>query len=68
VGEVRVDPSSEEQLAKYGSTLVSLAQRQWPVPWFDNTRTREELDYRPVSLGDAMVETVAWLRKGGQIS
>jgi nucleoside-diphosphate-sugar epimerase len=68
VRDVTVDPSDEEQVARYGSTLVSLAQRQWPTPWFDNTRTRDELDYRPVSLRQAMVETVAWLREHGHIT
>ena len=67
VVEVKVNPDSEEEVARYGSTLVSLAQRQWPVPWFDNSRTRNELDYSPMPLQDAMAETVEWLRAHGKL-
>jgi hypothetical protein len=39
----------------------------FPVPWFDNSYTRELLGYDPVPLTAAMTQTVSWLRDIGQI-
>ena len=63
----RIDPDDPEAAARYGETLVELAQRRFPVPWFDNSYTRAQLGYSPVSLREAMDETVAWLREIGRI-
>jgi dihydroflavonol-4-reductase len=68
VVDVVIDPADREALGKYGATLVDLAQRVFPVPWFDNTLTRRSLGYAPRPLGDAMAVTVDWLRANGQIS
>jgi dihydroflavonol-4-reductase len=68
VREVTIDPDDPGAVERYGSTLVSLAQRTWPVPWFDNSYTRSQLGYTPVSLPEALAETVGWLRGLGQIS
>jgi dihydroflavonol-4-reductase len=67
VAEVRIRPDDPQALARYGETLVDLAQRRYPVPWFDNSYTRELLGYAPVPLTAAMTETVGWLRDIGQI-
>jgi len=67
VAEVRIEPDDPEALARYGETLVDLARRRFPVPWFDNSYTRQLLGYDPVPLTAAMAETVAWLRAIGQI-
>jgi len=67
VKDVAVDPDDPEARARYGDTLVELATRRWPVPWFDNTVTREALGYAPVPIRQAMEETVTWLRDLGQI-
>jgi dihydroflavonol-4-reductase len=67
VADEPVDPDDPDARRRYGDTLVELASRRWPVPWFDNTVTRETLGYAPVPLREAMVETVAWLRGLGQI-
>jgi nucleoside-diphosphate-sugar epimerase len=67
IAEVVLDPSDPEAVDRYGATLVDLAQRQFPVPWFDNTLTRLALDYAPRSLPGAMAVTVDWLRANGQI-
>jgi nucleoside-diphosphate-sugar epimerase len=67
IAEVVLDPSDPEAVDRYGATLVDLAQRRFPVPWFDNTHTRRTLGYAPRSLTDAMAETVEWLRANGQI-
>jgi dihydroflavonol-4-reductase len=67
VAEVRIGPDDKEALARYGETLVDLARRRFPVPWFDNSYTRELLGYAPAPLTAAMTETVAWLRDIGAI-
>lgn len=68
VAEVTIDPEDPASLERYGPSLVALSQRKYPVPWFDNTYTRETLGYDPVPLVAAMEDTVAWLRDHGQIS
>ena len=67
VTEVTIDPDDPDATARYGATLVELAQRRYPVPWFDNSYTRKRLGYQPVSLREAMGETVDWLRSIGRI-
>ena len=66
VTEVTIDPDDPGAAERYGDTLVELAQRRYPVPWFDNSYTRERLGYSPVPLRDAMDETVDWLRTIGR--
>ena len=67
IAEASVDPNDPEDVRRYGETLVSLSQRRYPVPWFDNTITRRDLEYEPRLLPDAMRVTIAWLRANGQI-
>lgn len=68
ISEIRIAPGEEEAaIGRYGETLVALAQRQFPVPWFDHSYTRQQLGYAPMSLHEAMEETIAWLRQIGQI-
>lgn len=67
IRDLTADPADPEAVARYGETVLALAARTWPVPWYDNSRTRETLGYRPASLPEAMEETVAWLRGLGQI-
>ena len=67
VAEVRIEPDDPEALARYGQTLVDLSQRRFPVPWFDNSYTRQLLGYDPVPLTVAMTETVSWLRDIGEV-
>ena len=66
VAEITIDPDDPAAAERYGDTLVELAQREFPVPWFDNSYTRERLGYTPVTLRDAMDETVGWLRSIGR--
>ena len=68
VAEVVIDPGDEDMVDRYGSTLVTLSQRRFPVPWFDNRVTRQQLGYQPRPLGHALGETVQWLRQIGHIS
>jgi hypothetical protein len=68
VAEVRIVPDEEQAaIERYGETLVALARRQFPVPWFDHSYTQEQLGYTPMSLHEAMAETIGWLRQIGQI-
>ena len=66
VEELHVDPEDPEMVALYGETVIDLATRTYPVPWFDNSHTRAQLGYAPVPLREAMDQTVAWLRALGQ--
>jgi nucleoside-diphosphate-sugar epimerase len=68
VTDVAIDPSDPDIVQRYGVTLVDLAQRKFPVPWFDNALTRSTLGYAPRPLRHAMARTVEWLRAAGQIS
>jgi dihydroflavonol-4-reductase len=68
VRELWLDDSNEaEILERFGPSMVANVKRTWPVPWFDNRVTREELAYDPRPLRDAMEVTVEWLRREGQV-
>jgi nucleoside-diphosphate-sugar epimerase len=67
VADVVIDADDTEALARYGPSLVSLAQRTFPTPWFENSHTRTELGYEPRPLREALEITVAWLRANGQV-
>jgi dihydroflavonol-4-reductase len=67
VAEVALAAEDPAAIERYGTTLVSLAQRTWPVPWFDNAYTRSQLGYQPLDLPAALSETVGWLRGLGHI-
>jgi dihydroflavonol-4-reductase len=68
IAEVTIEPGDATAVERYGSTLVALAQYDFPVPWFDNSYTREQLGYAPMPLHQAMAETVDWLRELGHFS
>ena len=68
IAEVSIEPGDTAAEERYGSTLVELAQRTFPVPWFDNSATRAELGHSPRTLREGMEITVPWLRDNGQIS
>jgi dihydroflavonol-4-reductase len=62
IAEVTIDPGDETAAERYGSTLVALTQHRFPVPWFDNSYTRRQLDYSPIPLREGLAETVEWLQ------
>jgi dihydroflavonol-4-reductase len=68
IAEVTIEPGDASAEERYGATLVELAQRTFPVPWFDNSATRAELGYSPRTLREGMELTIPWLRDNGQIS
>jgi dihydroflavonol-4-reductase len=67
VAEVVIDPVDPKALERYGPSLVALALRSFPEPWFDNRITRERLGYEPRSLRDGLALTVDWMRRERQI-
>jgi dihydroflavonol-4-reductase len=52
-----------EVRARFGPSIVPLGQRDFPEPFFDNRRTVEQLDYRPLRLDEGLTRTVTWLRE-----
>ncbi|MBV9951613.1 MAG: NAD-dependent epimerase/dehydratase family protein [Acidimicrobiia bacterium] len=68
VTDVVLDEDDPDARERWGPSLVALARRTFPTPWFDNARTRAELGYEPRPLRDALEITVDWLRANGQIS
>lgn len=67
VRDVTIDPSDPEALQLYGPSLVALSQRRFPVPWFDNARTREALSYDPLPLRQGLARTLSWLASEGLV-
>jgi nucleoside-diphosphate-sugar epimerase len=67
VAETPVNRDDPEMVGRFGDTLINLASRKYPVPWFDNKRTRDQFGYAPISLPEALQETVTWLRSLGQV-
>jgi dihydroflavonol-4-reductase len=65
---VELDPADPKVVATYGESIAAALGRRRPVPAFDNTRTRSQLDYQPHTVTEALTETVGWLRTIGQIA
>jgi len=61
IEDVHIAPGDADALQRYGPSLVALAARTYPVPWFDNELTRETLDYDPVPLRYGLKRTIDWL-------
>ena len=67
VAELSIAGDDPAAVARFGETLVDLAQRTFPVPWFDNGGTRAELGYEPTPLRTGLETTIEWLRANGQV-
>jgi dihydroflavonol-4-reductase len=67
----RVGAISPEELEtpamieRFGPSLVALAKRRFPEPWFVADRTRSDLGYDPISLDAGMRMTIPWLARHG---
>lgn len=61
------DGNAAELERTFGPSLVQLARRTYPKPFFDNAATMAALDYRPASLDDGLVRTIDWLRDVGRL-
>jgi nucleoside-diphosphate-sugar epimerase len=66
VAEISVaDLEDPEVAARYGPSLVALAHKQFPTPFFVNDQTVERLGYDPLPLRDALALTIPWMREHG---
>jgi dihydroflavonol-4-reductase len=59
------DLEDPEVAARFGPSLVALARRRFPEPWFVNDLTRDRLGYRPISLAEGLTRTIEWMEKEG---
>jgi nucleoside-diphosphate-sugar epimerase len=60
------DGNASELERTFGPSLVQLARRSYPTPFFDNAATVTALDYHPTSLDGGLVNTIDWLRNVGR--
>jgi nucleoside-diphosphate-sugar epimerase len=54
-----------EVAARFGPSLVALARKHFPSPFFVNDQTVERLGYEPLSLHDGLARTIPWMREQG---
>jgi dihydroflavonol-4-reductase len=66
VAEVAVAELEDPDVAaRFGPSLVALARKRFPSPFFVNDQTVERLGYDPVSLHDGLGRTIPWMREHG---
>jgi nucleoside-diphosphate-sugar epimerase len=66
--DVDVDDGNAAELERsFGPSLVRLARRAYPTPFFDNAATVAALGYHPTSLDAGLTRTVEWLRAAGRL-
>jgi dihydroflavonol-4-reductase len=66
VSEVSVaELDDPEVAARYGPSLVALARKHFPSPFFVYDQTVERLGYDPVSLHEGLARTIPWMRDTG---
>ena len=51
--------------ARFGPSLVALARKQFPSPFFVNDQTVERLGYQPLTLREGFERTIPWMRDHG---
>lgn len=51
-----------EVVKKYANTMLQLAKRTYPKPFFDSSFTEKRLGYVPTKLDDALRTTIDWMR------
>lgn len=54
--------------ARFGPSLVRLAAREYPVPFFDNAATMAELGGMPTALDEGLATTITWFRDRGLLA
>ena len=52
-----------EVAARFGPSLIALADKKFPEPFFTNQLTVDRLGYAPIGLDEALRLSVAWLRE-----
>jgi dihydroflavonol-4-reductase len=51
--------------ARFGPSLVALARKHFPTPFFVNDQTVERLGYAPLTLHEGLGRTIPWMRDHG---
>jgi dihydroflavonol-4-reductase len=66
VAAISTDRLDDPELARrFGPSLIALARRRFPEPWFVADLTRDRLGYQPISLDDGLRRTIPWLAEKG---
>jgi dihydroflavonol-4-reductase len=66
VTEVAVEELDDpEAAARFGPSLVALARKHFPTPFFVNDQTVERLGYAPRTLHRGLERTIPWMRDHG---
>ena len=64
VTEVAVKELDDPEVAaRFGPSLVALARKHFPTPFFVNDQTVERLGYAPVTLHQGLERTIPWMRE-----
>ena len=64
VAEVSVGELDDPDVAaRFGPSLVALARKQFPSPFFVNDQTVERLAYEPLTLHEGLALTIPWMRE-----
>ena len=64
VTEVAVEELDDPEVAaRFGPSLVALARKHFPTPFFVNDQTVERLGYAPVTLHQGLERTIPWMRE-----
>jgi hypothetical protein len=50
-------------VAKYGTTMISLAKAAYPQPYVDSRVTEAQLDYVPTPQDDGLAIAIEWMRR-----
>jgi nucleoside-diphosphate-sugar epimerase len=66
VTEVAVEELDDPEVAaRFGPSLVALARKHFPTPFFVNDQTVERLGYAPRTLREGLERTIPWMRDHG---
>jgi len=66
VTEVAVEELDDPEVAaRFGPSLVALARKHFPTPFFVNDQTVERLGYAPRTLHEGLERTIPWMRDHG---
>ena len=66
VTEVAVEELDDPEVAaRFGPSLVALARKHFPTPFYVNDQTVERLGYAPRTLHEGLERTIPWMRDHG---
>jgi nucleoside-diphosphate-sugar epimerase len=67
IDDIECNVEDPAQLELYGPSLIAIASRPYPKPWFRNDRTKAVLHYKPAAMETTLAETIDWFRANGMI-